>query len=78
MLSAPGCACPLFQGHSLYSLTAIDAHEAAPVLLGGAQRSSFMTRDRLLLIDEQMGDLLLTQDLKPMFLNRTSGYILLP
>jgi hypothetical protein len=63
---------------SLYSPPPLMPMKPALGFLEVSPKKSFMTRDRLLLIDEQMGDLLLTQDFKPMFLNRTSGYILLP
>jgi len=46
------------------SLTAIDAHEEAFSFFGGVTKEVVYDQDRLFLIDEQMGDLLLTQDFK--------------
>ena len=46
------------------SLTAIDAHEEAFKFFGGVTKEVVYDQDRLFLIEEQMGDLLLTQDFK--------------
>ncbi|HAL81183.1 MAG TPA: IS21 family transposase [Mucilaginibacter sp.] len=46
------------------TLTAIDAHEAAFRFLGGIPSEMVYDQDRLFLVEERMGELLLTQDFK--------------
>lgn len=53
------------------SRTAIDAHEEAFKFFGGIPKEVVYDQDRLFLVDENLGDLLLTQDFNNYFFEQT-------
>jgi transposase len=64
MLSRSRMKFVLFSATPFTSRTAIDAHEEAFKFFQGIPREVVYDQDRLFLVDENMGDLLLTQDFK--------------